>query len=558
MKNKKYLKRFLSMLLSVLLITQIIPISVLAEEYAEYTDGITETIEEPTIVAEVKSERTEYTKHYRMSDGTYIAATYPEPVHYEVNGKWVDIDNSLSQETVDGISVYKNNKSKHSVSFSESIEDKGVTIKNSNGYEISFIPETNEKKTKVKGKKKDTKDLESVAILNAEEKLDEKSEKMAAKNKTSGMKYSDVYDDTDLEYILTSSSLKENIVVNKAKNKYEYKFNADFGGLVPKNEGDGSIGLYKSVGNTQVLEMYIEAPYMYDANGNISKDVSISFNQTGKKYKITVTANKEWINADDRKFPVVIDPTVKLDVSRSDIKDTYVDTSSPSTNFQNDYYLYVGYNSLGKTRTYIKYNLPDLPDCSIVTGASLVLQQYEYDPGSGASNYIYAYDCGNNGWDISTITWNNQPMNATSLSSYTVLDYQAYQSNPSGYCAAYAFDITKAAKRWYEDGVNNGIMLASSDESVTKRSRFCSANYSTDSQYFPSVWVAYVNNTGIEDYWTYQTVDLGRSGMTYVSDYNGSFTYIIMMQQQQAIECRLVLITFIQTIKHILAEHTAT
>lgn len=526
MKNKKYLKRFLSMLLSVLLITQIIPISVLAEEYAEYTDSITETIEEPTVVAEVKSERTEYTKHFRMSDGTYIAATYPEPVHYEVNGKWVDIDNSLSQETVDGISVYKNNKSKHSVSFSESIEDKGVTIKKSNGYEISFVPETNEKKTKVKGKKKDTKDLESVAILNAEEKLDIKSEKMAAKNKTSGMKYSDVYDDTDLEYILTSSSLKENIVVNKAKNKYEYKFNADFGGLVPKNEGDGSIGLYKSVGNTQVLEMYIEAPYMYDANGEISKDVSISFSQAGKKYKITVTANKEWVNADDRKFPVVIDPTVKLDVSRSDIKDTYVDTSSPSTNFQNDYYLYVGYNSLGKTRTYIKYILPDLPDCSIVTGASLVLQQYEYDPGSGASNYIYAYDCGNNSWDISTITWNNQPMNTSSLSSYTVLDYQAYQSNPTGYCAAYAFDITKAAKRWYEDGVNNGIMLASSDESVTKRSRFCSANYSTDSQYFPSVWVAYVNNTGIEDYWTYKTVDLGRSGMTYVSDYNGSFTYI--------------------------------
>ena len=138
-----------------------------------------EEIEEaPEIIAEVEALRDEYTKHYRMSDGTYIAATYPEPVHYEVNGKWIDIDNTLSKENVDGVSVYKNSKSKHSVSFSESIADKGVTIKNSNGYEISFAPEFAEKKTKVKGKKKDTKDLDSVAIIDSEQKKDKKSEKM--------------------------------------------------------------------------------------------------------------------------------------------------------------------------------------------------------------------------------------------------------------------------------------------------------------------------------------------------------------------------------------------
>lgn len=519
MRKSKVFFKIIAIFMSILLVLQILPFSVIAANIEE-----SEEIEEaPEIMAEVETLRDEYTKHYRMSDGTYIAATYPEPVHYVVNGKWIDIDNSLSKENVDGISVYKNSKSKHSVSFSESIADKGVTIKNSNGYEISFTPEFAEKKSKVKGKKKDTKDLDSVAILDSEQKKDEKSEKMSVKNKTSGMKYSDVYDDADLEYILTSSSLKENIVVNKAKNKYEYKFKADFGGLTPVNESDGSIGLYKTVGSTQVLEMCIEAPYMYDANGEISNAVSISFKQTSKKYSVTVTADKEWINADEREFPVVIDPTVQLDVSRSDIKDTYVDTSKPTTNFQNDYYLYVGKNSLGTTRTYIKYVLPDLPDCSIVAGAYLSLVQYEHDPGTGATNYVYAYDCGDNSWDISTITWNNQPMNKTSLSSYNVLDYQAYQSTIG---LKYAFDITKAAKNWYEKGVNNGIMLASSDESVTKRSRFCSANYSTNSELFPSVWVAYVNNTGIEDYWTYQTVDLGRSGVGYISDYNGSFTYI--------------------------------
>ena len=101
-------------------------------------------------------------------------------------------------------------------------------------------------------------------------------------------------------------------------------------------------------------------------------------------------------------------------------------------------------------------------------------------------------------------------MSTSSLSSYTVLDYQKYKANSSNTAAAYVFDITKAAKNWYENGVNNGIMIASSDESITKRTRFYSSDCGLSDAYFPSVWVAYVNNTGIEDYWTYQTVDLGR------------------------------------------------
>ena len=48
----------------------------------------TEVNEEAEIVSEIEDMRTEYTKYFRMSDGSYMAAQYAQPVHYEENGEW--------------------------------------------------------------------------------------------------------------------------------------------------------------------------------------------------------------------------------------------------------------------------------------------------------------------------------------------------------------------------------------------------------------------------------------------------------------------------------------
>ena len=45
---------------------------------------------------EVEELREESVKHFRLSDGSYVAAQYPAAVHIEnENGEWVDIDNRL-------------------------------------------------------------------------------------------------------------------------------------------------------------------------------------------------------------------------------------------------------------------------------------------------------------------------------------------------------------------------------------------------------------------------------------------------------------------------------
>ena len=95
--------RLLAVLLVMALGFEMLPVSALAVD--ETGDGITDTVaedatqEQAVVVGEVDALREERTKHFRLSDGSYIAVDYNMPVHYaEGEGEdltWVDIDNTL-------------------------------------------------------------------------------------------------------------------------------------------------------------------------------------------------------------------------------------------------------------------------------------------------------------------------------------------------------------------------------------------------------------------------------------------------------------------------------
>ena len=109
MSNRRFeWKKLLCILLVCIFMTQLVPTSVLAEvvndvqELRKTADTViaTEAEEPATIVGEVETERDESVKHYRLSDGSFVATQYAEPVHYKAaDGQWRDIDNTL---TLDG------------------------------------------------------------------------------------------------------------------------------------------------------------------------------------------------------------------------------------------------------------------------------------------------------------------------------------------------------------------------------------------------------------------------------------------------------------------------
>ena len=95
------------MLLVLVMLIQETPVNVLAEtihDFASDTGGEEMVIsceeeEEIHITAEIKEERTETTKTFLMSDGSYRIASYDQPVHVEVSeGTYEEIDNTFVQE----------------------------------------------------------------------------------------------------------------------------------------------------------------------------------------------------------------------------------------------------------------------------------------------------------------------------------------------------------------------------------------------------------------------------------------------------------------------------
>lgn len=65
---------------------------------------------------------------------------------------------------------------------------------------------------------------------------------------------------------------------------------------------------------------FIPAPFMQDANGAISTGVFYEVKKTvSGELQMTVIADSEWMNAQERAFPVVIDPQIVVTGSNGGI-----------------------------------------------------------------------------------------------------------------------------------------------------------------------------------------------------------------------------------------------
>ena len=89
------------MVLTVLLLMQMLPAEALAAERLEIGEMVTiptqtlDSSEEVHIIAELTDKRTEYSKEYLLSNGLHMASVYANAVHYEEDGQWKEIDNTL-------------------------------------------------------------------------------------------------------------------------------------------------------------------------------------------------------------------------------------------------------------------------------------------------------------------------------------------------------------------------------------------------------------------------------------------------------------------------------
>lgn len=139
MKNRFF--SICSIVLVLVLLINMLPMSVFAEEYRDIFSAAPEETEESIdtsdveIVEELSEKRTEYTKEFLLSNGLHMAVVYPDAVHYETSNGWAEIDNTLAAKT-DG--TYTNTAGVWNVAFPQQLTGaKSVTIEK-DGYTLSF------------------------------------------------------------------------------------------------------------------------------------------------------------------------------------------------------------------------------------------------------------------------------------------------------------------------------------------------------------------------------------------------------------------------------------
>lgn len=299
----KKANKLLSLLLTVVMLVQLIqvPLSASAVEYIaenetesvtdsftlpdEYIDGVYSESNNTAskIIEEDPELREENVKHFRCENGSYIAASYPYPVHYEKDGVWKDIDNTLvpvssyALDETDALNApaYFTNGGLFEAAFPNVLsENSGITIQfGDTPLQMGMLSSSSEEgqvqqHTEVVTRSSEKSNLDFLRLDNL----------------TSRIVYPDALPDTDVEYIVTPTGMKENIIIKKAQETYSYEYFISNENISLILNEDKSVNAFNEDGQ---LLYTIESPYMYDSMGEESYEIAVDLIEEADGYRLT-------------------------------------------------------------------------------------------------------------------------------------------------------------------------------------------------------------------------------------------------------------------------------
>ena len=457
--------------------------------YSSFDNVVGENPEESKIVKELTDERTENSKEFLLEDGTKMIAQYNEPVHYkDSKGKWVEYNNTLSEDKTAspdeaGDSSYTNKSSDILVNLSNKAKSKNMISLQSDGYKISWgYDNAGKSKADVKKNNEKTSGNDKFTTL---------------KNITTETLYKDVFNDVDLQYFVTTTGIKENIILKSAKAQNEFTLNYKIPNLTAKQKDDKTITLSNKDGK----EIYtISAPYMYDEKGSSSTQMKIEIvKQKGSNLQVKLSADYAFIHTIGRVFPITIDPEITTTL-KSDL--TFYENANGSINSYGPYY-----TSKNSYAICTVNNLPKLEN-----GEDVISAKYSFETENGSNLFA---DEGEN-----PIIVNAHKLTSASNGNVKydskVLDYDSLTYEDNRYLT---FDLTSTFKGWYSDTNTKGFVMEALDTVGSKKVVFKSY---TKTSTTPALMLIYKDFTGMESNLSYHTVNVGTNAQAAVSDYLGN------------------------------------
>lgn len=237
------------------------------------TSDIDFNSKEILVDSEVESERTANSKTFKKSDGTFETVIYNKNVHFNNNGVYENIDNRLVLDSKSNNYTNKNNLYK--IQFPDYLQESNDINLTYDSYSISWS----------------TRNILSTKA-NVEESISNKSIK-DANTTTQAMTYYEIAKGVDLEYILDSNTIKENIILKNYIKDYSISFEYKTEGLILSQNDQYEWVLVNE--EKQVIFKFADF-VMIDELGNQSKDITIDIDEISENsFLLTVKPDNVWL-----------------------------------------------------------------------------------------------------------------------------------------------------------------------------------------------------------------------------------------------------------------------
>lgn len=335
---------------------------------------------------------------------------------------------------------------------------------------------------------------------------------------------------TQVKYSLTYMGYKEDIIVNEYTGQTEYSFYLDTNGLEVVNEY-GSYFLADENGKhrASIGDIII---FTADEKNNTFAEMTVEPVTERERYKLTIKIDPEYLRDEKTAYPITIDPTLEIYYDTPDTADGNaiqdIMLAEKKTYSSTGTSLFVGKGeTAGKIRTVM--NFPGLLANGItskyISSAHIRIRDLMCEQ---ESILIQCYEYTGSAWaESAPPTWENGGNKYGELLDERYVFYG--NGNTNGSSHAYAFDITKAAKKWAAGKASpyQGIMFKATNAvengSAVAYKTFASFNKSS---YQPRLVVNYLDISGISDFYTYDSKTLGDNLTIYTGHKYGTLTAV--------------------------------
>lgn len=388
----------------------------------------------PTVVREDVSRRTENSKHYLLSDGSYRADVYEKPIHrLDGAGDFVEIVPDLipSDEPGDRVTASADIEV---LARAQTPEGAPVEVSGegwSAGIDMSGVAER------------------SRVVIGPQ------------------VRYLDVAADTDLLYEATGEGVKETVLLKSSAAPGRFEFDLHLTGVEVRKQPAGGYGLYDADGTCVAA---LGGLYVFDSgvdgagNAAVCEETTMTVESTSEGAHVVYEVSRAWIDDPARVFPVHVDPTL----STGDWLDTYVTDKNATAGYPYDTDLRCGYydSTTGTNRSLLNFSISSIPAGTYVRSATLSAYQYhQYYTNTATRTYLAKVT---SAWSAST-GWSARP------------SYAYYASQlVTGRNIWVDWDVRSIVQGWVDGATNYGFQfyqVEDGSQNTTYWRKFYSANY---------------------------------------------------------------------------------